>query len=977
VTNCGLGYSGVACRECSKHFYPYGETCKACPSDSDSGIKRSTTSLLLLTRVGILFGGICAFFAGIFLVVKIAALVYGGTVKQGFKRSLGFVFWMALVMQLLAQVLRNVPSVIKQKHFPVLGHVHDFLAVTQLDFSHVTVHQACLDLDLDMATIATVGVIVLTVAAGGLVRFVAQETEAGYRDRRCPEAFQQHMEEEEVVDRNNPQERAHVHVAVAKRVKRASAGVRYLCKLLFFLMPIVAGRAFTVIHGYLACDNAGLGCRFTAFDFVVSIVGFSSVCVGFPIACGIAVWRRYNYLAGHPPGSPEEKYSAWTYFTMSDFALPSFWMRHLIRYSLVLLIFCDTFLSGHENFKVRVAAELATLVVQLCIIIKLRSSLYRPSREWKKTPRMALLFVSAMAVVLSFVGGECCNSGSCDGSCKAAVNGLSVVVVVLVILLFLFIAVVFVRVLYVGAKQEEHLREETEKQHEGQGQGEREIPCTGKDTTMFEQINPLHSYKMEKIKKKKKKNNVKRDHFEQDHREVEMSVFSEGIAQDETVPLDVERVRDDQSGKWYSWNRRTGSTKWLVQEELGADPESALEDTVTAHADAGSYTVIDADGGVWQAYVDEGTGKRYFYNAELNETSWEPKSMRMTQRKKPKKKATSRNNPLVKKKAQQEQAANKKQVKVQHKHEISFGDLMSKAKDGEADTQPSSPTCTLSAREQTIQDSVTAALQRVRVLFTQEAGMAQYLSRLCAEDRREAIFKAVVAQLPHAERVAGTDWIVLQEPENRDHDGLAETIDVWVNLENDRIRFQKPREFRQPHSHSHSRGASRAKGMLFVVVMCVMVSLQGEVQRVSAAGDGAAGHYLKTSGSSCPAGEEVPNAAACQALADGWEDVPWSGQTSSWYEPPGCFVDEDGKMDYNTHAGNGCGSGLGNEPCICRCPSGRFSSLLAAPVGVGSCRICMAGEPRCVVSCHVVSCHVMLRLSGVGVISFLTCLYTY
>ena len=76
--------------------------------------------------------------------------------KQGFKRSLDFVFWMALVMQLLAQVLRNVPSVIKQKHFPVLGHVHDFLAVTQLDFSHVTVHQACLDLDLDMATIATV-----------------------------------------------------------------------------------------------------------------------------------------------------------------------------------------------------------------------------------------------------------------------------------------------------------------------------------------------------------------------------------------------------------------------------------------------------------------------------------------------------------------------------------------------------------------------------------------------------------------------------------------------------------------------------------------------------------------------------------------------------------------------------------------------------------------------------------------------------
>ena len=117
-----------------------------------------------------------------------------------------------------------------------------------------------------------------------------------------------------------------------------------------------------------------------------------------------------------------------------------------------------------------------------------------------------------------------------------------------------------------------------------------------------------------------------RDHFQQDHRGVEMSVLSNSIAQD------VQHVRDEQSGKWYSWNRRTGSTKWLVQEELEADPKSLLEDTVTTHAHAGSDTVIevmDADGGVWRSYVDKGSGKRYFYNAQLNETSWEPKSMRM------------------------------------------------------------------------------------------------------------------------------------------------------------------------------------------------------------------------------------------------------------------------------------------------------------------------------------------------------------
>ena len=60
------------------------------------------------------------------------------------------------------------------------------------------------------------------------------------------------------------------------------------------------------------------------------------------------------------------------------------------------------------------------------------------------------------------------------------------------------------------------------------------------------------------------------------------------------------------------------------------------------------------------------------------------------------------------------------------------------------------------------------------------------------------------------------------------------------------------------------------------------------------AGDGAKGHYLKTSGSSCPAGEEVPDAAACQALADGWEGTWWDKQHADSNFPPACWYASSG-----------------------------------------------------------------------------------
>ncbi len=126
------------------------------------------------------------------------------------------------------------------------------------------------------------------------------------------------------------------------------------------------------------------------------------------------------------------------------------------------------------------------------------------------------------------------------------------------------------------------------------------------------------------------------------------------------------------------------------------------------------------------------------------------------------------------------------------------------------------------------------------------------------------------------------------------------------------------------------------------------------------ASHGGRGHYLRTSGNGCPAGERVPDSAACHALVSAWADIVSTRTYGAGYRPPGCFLEKHwhsrtsvlddsrfpqlafnrGPPVYSSYHTGECSDGFN---CICLCPAGKFSSRLTPAVGVESCEDCSAG----------------------------------
>ena len=239
------------------------------------------------------------------------------------------------------------------------------------------------------------------------------------------------------------------------RIKWASKAIKLCCQLLFFLLPVLGAIAFTIVKDQAVCDNGNIGCQYTTFDLALAISSLVCICVLFPLSTIALLYRPKRRDFIRALDRTGRKNSAWAYFIASNFRVEYFWMRHVIRFSLVMIAFCNIVFS--DNFYLGFTLKMVTLLSQLGVIWKLKDKLYYPNCVWKRAPRIALLVVSMAAIILGAVATLCedCKALGCNTQCEPAVYGLAWLVICLMVMLFVFIAYVFVRVLYVGAKEED------------------------------------------------------------------------------------------------------------------------------------------------------------------------------------------------------------------------------------------------------------------------------------------------------------------------------------------------------------------------------------------------------------------------------------------------------------------------------------------------------------------------------------------
>jgi hypothetical protein len=94
---CGVGYNprSPSCSACAKGYYKSSQRCVKCPEQSVNAL------LVSLTYMAVIIGGI---FVVVFAVVVIVVRSTGGTVADGFSRTVDFVAGMVTIWQIMVQV---------------------------------------------------------------------------------------------------------------------------------------------------------------------------------------------------------------------------------------------------------------------------------------------------------------------------------------------------------------------------------------------------------------------------------------------------------------------------------------------------------------------------------------------------------------------------------------------------------------------------------------------------------------------------------------------------------------------------------------------------------------------------------------------------------------------------------------------------------------------------------------------------------
>jgi len=80
-------------------------------------------------------------------------------------------------------------------------------------------------------------------------------------------------------------------------------------------------------------------------------------------------------------------------------------------------------------------------------------------------------------------------------------------------------------------------------------------------------------------------------------------------------PSGWKKVLDEKSGNYYYYNKKEKVTQWEVPECMREDVEDSDDEEPTKEAPMPKNE--------WRSKVDSKTGRTYYYNKALKETSWE------------------------------------------------------------------------------------------------------------------------------------------------------------------------------------------------------------------------------------------------------------------------------------------------------------------------------------------------------------------